>query len=693
MIQHALLLQTIYLFGALALIATVFHYLKIPTLIGFILAGIAIGPFGLGLVSSIPGAKAISEIAVLFLMFTIGLEFSLNRLKRYKRAFFGLGGLQVLLTCSLTFLFCHFMVNLSLEKSLVASFVVTLSSTAIVMKLLHESRESNSPYGNNAFGILIFQDLLALPMILVLPFLGQSTELESNLPSANFMPWLAKVALLVVSLAFGSKYFFPWVFQRVVKTKSREIFFFGVLFFFLTVAVLMEHIGLSLSLGAFFAGLILSESPYGKQASADFIPLRDNFLGLFFASIGLLIDPVFVFNHFGLLLSLFALITLGKASIVLLSGFLLGYPFKMTCLTALLIFQIGEFSLVILDLAAGFKILSQDEMQLFVSASVLTMMATPFVNQYAPKYILGQNTFHRQLGYLEKLGIRHVVQLPKTLEKDSKETSSSQAKPLVEAYQTLVIGYGVAGRHIASAMKELGVSVAIIDQNIDVVKARKKAGDHIIYGDATASDVLHLAGLEHAQLVVVVASGIEMTRAIVEAIRRQRPEVEIVIRLQYSLEKEHFKKYSNVTIVVAEFETTIEILAKCLSSFGASEKKISELMSQARDGFGQNDQSRSDLMRRSIELPKWEVVSAIKHFQITKENFACGKTLVDLDLRAETGASVLAVYRETLGTVIPDLDFEFAQGDTVHLLASSEKYPKAIEVFDKGPQGIRTALA
>lgn len=682
--QHVLLPQIIYLLGSLTFVATLFFYLKIPTIIGFIVAGFAVGPFGFGLVSSVPGAKAVSEIAVLFLMFTIGLEFSLKKLKRYQRAFWGLGGLQVIVTFSLTLLICHHFLEFGFGKSAAIGFIITLSSTAIVMKLLSDSRESNSPYGNNSFGVLIFQDLMALPMMLSLPFLVEDHENSISFNYSAIGEGALKVVLLFASIAIAAKYLVPFLLQRVVRTRSREVFFFGILFLCLGTALAMEQVGLSLSLGAFFAGLIISESPFGRQATADFVPLRDNFLGIFFASIGMLIEPEFVMRNFHTIVGIFLLMSIGKFLIIFLSGLILRYPIKMIFLTSALLFQIGEFSLVILDLAGVLQILSPSEVQMLLSASVLSMMATPFVCKLAPILLFRK----RSLLFLGRpeanpQGVKAVVDISKAAQAFTQRTEGE--KKLEGFSQAVIIGFGVAGRHIAVALKDLDISYSIIDQNIDVVKKRKKMGENIFYGDATRAEVLYEAGIEHARLVVVVASGIEMTGAIVRAIRSIRSDVQIVIRLQYSLERDYFKNFRDVTIVVAEFETTIEILGKCLACFGASEKRILELMTQARDGFGQTWASRSDFLRRAIELPKWEVMSSIRPFQISETSYASGKTLVDLDLRSESGASVLAVFRSDLGTVIPDLDFEFAAGDTLHLISSPEGYEMALKILSSGP--------
>jgi len=345
-------LEFLILVGATTIVATFCHYLRLPTIVGFIVAGMVVGPFGTGLVGSTPASRQITELGVIFLMFTIGLEFSFAKLRQLRSSFLGLGLPQVIGTLVLAALIIKYSLNFPWSKSIFLGCLVSLSSTAIVMKLLQDARETAAPYGTTTIGILLCQDLAVIPMMLALPLL---TEVQRvNVPfSWNVVgAWTFKLASVSTLLFLGGKYVVPFFLERVTKTKSRELFFFAMLLLCFGVAFAMEYTGFSLAFGAFIAGLMIAESPYGRQATADIVPLRDNFLGLFFASVGMMVDLKFMAMKFHwILLTMIALLIL-KSGLIFVIGRLMRFPVTTALITGLLIFQVGEFSFILADLGA-----------------------------------------------------------------------------------------------------------------------------------------------------------------------------------------------------------------------------------------------------------------------------------------------------------------------------------------------------
>lgn len=674
--QSQFFLQILTLVGATTLVATVFHYLRFPTIVGFICSGMLIGPYGLKLNDSIPGAQLLSEIGVIFLMFTIGLEFSLSKLKSFRKPFLGLGLAQVIGTVVVAFLIFRYLVGSPWQQALFFGYLISLSSTAIVVKLLQDSRESESPYGVAAIGVLLCQDLAVIPMMLSLPLLVSAKKFDAHfLESAHLYPWLTKFVLVVAFLYFGGRYLIPLILERVAKTRSRELFFSAVLMLCFSVAFALEKIGLSLSFGAFVAGLLIAESPYGRQATSDIIPMRDNFLGLFFASVGMLVDPQFVLMKFHWIVLIVCSVLVIKSGIVYTTARFLKYPSTIAAIAGLTVFQIGEFSFILANTGKSMQLISGEELQMFLSVTVVTMMLTPLVMTKAPQWAFS--------GRFASMGRFDLMDVPKGVLSLLTEPASKTASehPENSTAHTLIIGYGVAGQNVAAAFKSLSIPFTIIEQNFEMVQAHKKRGVPIFYGDASRAEILEHAGIDTARLVVIAVSGVHMTEAIVKAIRRERPDVHVVIRTQYAREAANYNFVDNADVVIAENETTIEILVRSLMAYGVDSDDIHSLMAKTRKNLRHHSSPWSDNLRKKVDLPAWETMSSIRPVLIKEDYAAVGRSLADLAIRQQTGATVVAIFRETLGTAIPSGDFVIEAGDVLHLIGSEDSQIQAKSVL------------
>ncbi len=669
MIDSGIFLELLILFGAATLVATVCFWLKLPTIVGFIVAGMLVGPSGIGLVSSLPAADSLAEIAGVFLMFTIGLEFSFRKLIELRREFLKLGLLQVLLTVMLTAIVAHGVLGVSMPKGVFFGCLIALSSTALVMKLLQDARDVETPYGKSAVSILLFQDLAVIPMMLALPFLaaggGVVSAVGASLGDSLAEFWSVRGALLTVGKVVGSlallytlsRYVIPLFFEKVVSTRSREVFFFCVLFLLLGVAYLFHLGGLSLGLGAFAAGMMVSESPYGRQVTADVVPMRDNFLGLFFASIGMLLDLNFVFTHLAMVLGLGLAGLAIKAFIGVIVCLFNRSPLSIAAIVALMIAQVGEFSFILASRGLDLGLFTKDEHQYFLSVSVLSMVFTPFLFRLAPKLALnarfGGSAWRAAGASPEGRGLRS------TLKKGG-------------VGHAIIIGFGIAGKNMAAAMDALGIHFQAIELNYDMVKKLKAEGVPVHFGDATRGDVLEHAGLGEAKLVVISVSGSKIVPHIIAEVRALRPDVQIIVRAQYLRELESIKRDPALDIVVAEVETSVELLARALKVYGVESDEIRSYMQQARQQLNTFAQMTSALQSPTLNLPSWEALSSIRPMRIGDQYAAVNRTLADLNLRERTGTSVVSIFRDGLGTTVPGGDFVFRPGDVAHLIGSPD---------------------
>jgi CPA2 family monovalent cation:H+ antiporter-2 len=699
MLHSPIFLELLILFGAATAVTTLCHYLQLPTIIGFIVTGLLVGPSGMGLVSSLPNADNLAEIAGIFLMFTIGLEFSFKRLLKLRREFVRLGFLQVGLTTVCVAWVLHLVMDFPWSKGVFGGFLVALSSTALVMKLLQDARELETPYGMSSLSILLFQDIAVIPMMLALPLLALSPGAASSVSATPLISVgsIKTIALIVGTMGaiwLSTRYIIPHLLERIVATRSREVFFFFVLFFCLGVAYLFQWGGLSLSLGAFAAGLIVSESPYGRQVTSDILPLRDNFLGIFFASVGMLLDLSFVAKNWNIVLFLGATGFLIKVAVISLVGRLYRLPWSLATIMGLVLCQVGEFSFILASRGQELGLLEKQEYQFFLSITVLSMAATPFLYKLAPLIIKRSGPLSWRTLSGSKVGDKVRKAVAESQATDQRSIGSGQHtisqtphSKMDTPGQALIIGFGISGENVAAAFESLKIPFRVIELNHQTFKRARRHGIDIHYGDATRPDVLDHNGLGSARLVVVTVSGSKVLPLILTAIRHHRPDVQVIIRAQYVRDVEALAKEPQTEIVVGEIETSIEILARALTVYGVSSRDIRRYMEEARSALHNLSQIKASLQSSAISLPSWDALGMIKPLRIDQDFAAVDRVLGDLDVRRKTGAMVVAVFREGLGSTVPDPEFSFKAGDVVQLVGSAEAQEQAETLFRTGASG------
>ncbi len=549
-------------------IVTLFHKIKIPTVVGFLLAGVLIGPHGLRLIEDVPGAQLISELGVIFLMFTIGLEFSFGKLKELRRNLLLIGAVQVTLTSLCVFLFSFYILDKTVQNSILWGFLISLSSTAVVLKLLQDKRDLETLHGTASLSILLSQDLLVIPMLMILPALTPDRSLESMFEVSTLIRVVTKIFIVLALVFIFVRKAIPIIFEKIVDTNSRELFFFFILVLCFGTSYLFESYSLSASLGAFVGGLLIAESPYGRQATSDFLPFRDNFLGLFFISIGMLLNVPFIFSKFPQFLLLGTAFFAIKLSVIYFTLRMNKITHSISLMCALLLFQVGEFSFVLSNQAAKIGILSPTDNQFFIAISVISLILTPILFKRAPQISLNPQV---------------AAFFPKKFPSFSGPSGLKEIHEKIALKEhVIIVGYGLAGQSLAGCLEILEIPYKIIEFNPASFRQHLKK-DNILFGNAADPEILEKADLLHARMVVVSASGrSEQMQNIVDAVRKIRPNIEIILRLQYQRNALKVQTDPNLHVIVAEFETSQEILAQTLRSFGISNEGIDTHLNDAR---------------------------------------------------------------------------------------------------------------
>ena len=564
--------------GAATIVASIFYIWKLPPVVAFFTAGALVGPGGFGWVDSSSHMEMMTEGAAILLMFTIGLEFSLPKFLAFRRPLLYLGFGQIVLTSAVFTLIFLWGFGFPLEKSIFLSFLVSLSSTAVVLKMLADHRDFETPHGKTAFSVLLSQDIAVIPMIVAIPFLVKMNEVTSSF-FESLLPFLVLGGLGLGFFYVLNKFVFPPLFRKVAQTNSREVFFFSIVLLVALLSGGMHAIGLSYSLGAFIAGMFIAGSAYGKQATADFIPLRDAFLGLFFVTIGTLLDFSFVFANFPKIL-LFGILVLGlKALIIFSVVWLSGNSGTVARISSLLLFQMGEFSFILADQGFKLNLIGPEELQFFIAISIISLTLTPLVYRLMPA--LSHSERYRKI--IPQPGQNAAAKVRKTYLRMINQAVDVQKLDFEDKpVKVLIIGFGVAGRALAKVLKSEDISYRIIETNSETV-ANFSGVEPIIYGDASSMEILEKGGAETAEVCVIVTSGISTLEPVLASLRRIRSDMPVIARTNYLLDKARVSKSSNVDLVVSEFESTLEVIHRSLQHTGVSEEKFHEFARELRN--------------------------------------------------------------------------------------------------------------
>lgn len=636
--------------------------LKLPLLVGLMLTGIVIGPYGLGWIKDLEGVEILAEIGVMLLLFTIGLEFSLNRLREMKKLVLIGGGLQVLLTVGITAATAMFF-GRSFNQALFFGFLVALSSTAIVLKSYVERNEVDSPHGRAGVGILLFQDISVVLMMLVIPILGGKDSLSLASVAKNLGGSLLALILIVLSAAF----LIPRILKIVGKLRSPEVLLLTVVLLFLGISFATSQFGLSLALGAFIAGMVLAESDYNHQITADILPFRDVFNSIFFVSIGLLLSVGSLIENLLAVLLLVVFLVAIKFLIIWVVVRLLRFPQRISVMAAVGLAQIGEFSFILAKAGKGFDLLPDADYQKFLAASIISMIATPFLISAAPG-----------IGYFIQKILKDDSDKkePKMSEEDIHLTSSGGLLNHV-----IIVGYGLNGRNLARVLRSVGVSYAILDLNIETVRKARAKGEKINFGDSTRREVLHHAHIEDAHALVLAISDPQAARRTVKQSREMNPNLYIIVRTRYISEINELMDLGANEVIPEEFETSIEIFARVLLCYGIDRLTIENRIGQIRkQGY---EMLRSPSLPQ-ISTPNLNAIhesATTETIKLSQTSPIIGKKLSQINLREQTKVTLIAVLRGDETFISPSPKFEFVDEDILILFGKNENIEKAIEIL------------
>ncbi len=620
-----LLTDLLVIFGLSIPVVFTFSRLKIAPLVGFLLAGILAGPFGFGLIREVENIEVLAEIGVVLLLFTIGIEFSLRELLKIKKIVILGGGLQVSIS-AIVVAIIFWWLGYSPEASVFMGLIVALSSTAIVLKLLQEKGEIYSAHGRIALGILIFQDIAAVLIIIFAPFLSGEAIVGSALLGLLFRG----IGLVLLTL-ISARYVVPFLLFHVAKTRNNELFLLSIVVIGLFVAWITSKAGLSLALGAFLAGLIISDSEYATQALGNVIPFRDMFMSVFFISTGMLLNLDIMRAYLPLILAATVLVLFLKAFVNTFTTFLIGFPLHTMVLVGFSLAQIGEFSLITAKVGFDSGIFSETIYQEFLAVTVLSMVLTPFFTE-AGYYFAGSS--HR----LSQI-------LPKILTDDRHGALKKEEQEKELENHLIIIGYGVNGKNVAIAAQKACIPYIIIEINPATVRQEKIKGEPIIYGDAAQPTVLEHVGIRKAKSVVISAGDPVSTWRIIEVVKRLNPEVHIVARTHFSDKIDAFYAIGADEVISDEFECSIELFSRVLNRYMVPESEIETMCMQLRDDHYSMllspDIRRKNVSKLALDFSDVE----IKSIRVGELSEAVGRTLGDLDLRKKYGVSVLAISR------------------------------------------------
>lgn len=652
------------------LVAVVLARFKLPTVAGLLLAGALVGPGGFGLVQDAHAIEVLAEVGVVLLLFTIGLEFSLARLRVIAKQLAVGGSIQVGLTILVTF---GMMVALDqpIARSIFYGFIFALSSTAIVLRALADRQELDAPHGRFIVGALIFQDLCVVPMVLLVPVLasgGNAWEAAVSIAAA-----LGKAAAVVVATFVVARFVVPPIFRRIDRTRSREVFLLGVLAICVGTSWLTGSVGLSLALGAFLGGMVVAETEFGHRALGDMLPLRDAFTSIFFVSLGMLFDPRVLVQHPLAVAAMLGAMIIGKGFLATLAAVAMKFPARVAWLAGVGLAQFGEFGFVLLTMGVSAGLVGSSDAKTVIAAGVISMFLTPLLVRVAPHVSAGE----RLLRPLEKL-LR-----VKSIDEAPEGDAPGREKHVI------VVGYGVAGRILQEALARREIPHVVLELNADTVRQAHAKGAPVYYGDASSPEALEHAGIGHAAVVVALMNDAAALERVVAAARRIAPQTPVIVRTRYLAQRDGLLDLGAGEVIAEEVEAGVEMLARVLRRLGVARNLIEDDIHQARASTQPSERAPTLPRQR---LADTEIAQDLKvdTVLIRATSPAVGKALGELDLRRRTRALVVAIRRG--GNLIEELDPElrFEPDDLVFLAGRSQAIRAATELLD-GTRASRTA--
>ncbi|RCJ15843.1 sodium:calcium exchanger [Nostoc sp. ATCC 43529] len=642
--------------------------LRQPVLLGYLIGGMIVGPAGLGVIKEVIQVETLAQFGVAFLLFALGVEFSFAELKKVKAIALGGGGLQIALTILVTVAVCGLTGAWGTlpAKGMFLGCILSLSSTAVVLKSLMERNETETPHGQVMLGILVVQDLALGLMLAVLPALNQPAETIG----IAVLTALASIALFAAGAIAAGIWLIPPLLRLLARTESKELFLLGVVALCLGIALLTEHLGLSIEMGAFVAGLMISEVEYADQTLTYVEPLRDIFASLFFAAIGMLIDPVFLWKNLELILVLVAIVFVGKFLIITPLVKVFRYPLKTAIIAGLGLAQIGEFSFVLASEGQSLGLVSRRIYLLILGTTAVTLVLTPFVLRLVPFLF----NFAESMPWL------------KPYLADDQPRDMSEDLPSKD--HVVVCGYGRVGKNLVKLLQQHDLPVVVIDQSESRIQQLREAGVSYVYGNCVSLHVLETAGVNHAKGMAIALPDPMSSRLCLKRALELCPELDLVVRATHNRDIEVLYQLGAREVVQPEFEASLEMVTHLLTSLGFSQTVVQKEMQQIRkDHYLDLRPERSasevaqDLRQATRDLnQRW--------YPLPYGSPLIGMSLEEADMRYLTGASLMAIRRANGDEIdYPNNQTRLEEGDRLLVVGADEELA-ALAEFAKGQAAV-----
>ena len=643
--------------------------LRLPPVVGYLFSGVLLGPHVLGHLSESDAISSLAEIGVLLLMFTIGLEFDTRYFLRIKKIALGGGLLQVVLTI-IASLAAGRLLGWSMRTSIFFGCIVALSSTAIVLKTLMQQGTLDTLPGRLTVAILIFQDLAVVPMMILLPIAGGAPfEIGLNLASA-----LSRAAFLLAMTFTLSRHVMPRFLHMMASGRSQELFLLVTLSICLGMAWVSHLLGVSYALGAFLAGLILGGTEYAHQMTADIVPFRDVFSGIFFVAMGMLLDPGYVLGAWPSVLAVVLIILVAKTAIATAAVAGFGFPAPVALQVGFNLAQVGEFSFLLALMGVREKLIAEHDYKVAIAASVVSMFLAPVLIQLSPR--LAALTARATGGILPAWNRMAVTQagvepLPET-------------SPLTG--HTVILGYGTVGRTMGDILLANGIPFLGLELDPTLVREARRRGHPVRYGDASSEELLRHVGIDRARLLAVTLPDTVMERAVIRKARRMNPGLFILARGRRGSEDEQLYLDGADEVIHETFEVGIEFIARILRRLHLPKQEVERQIGRVRSG-------RYEIFRRPDFVPAslGEVHQAlttlkVEFLEIPAGSPLIGRSLRDAGIRETTGALVLAVVRAGDTIHSPDAQFMLQERDTILVSGAIEQVAQVETLLEARPQ-------
>ena len=633
-------------------IIAIFNRIQLPSIVGFLIAGIILGPSVLKIISNPEQIEVMAEIGVILLLFSVGLEVSLKELLDIKKILLIGGGLQVLATILLSSIIIY-TIGVPARQAIFFGMLISLSSTVIVLKLLSDKDELDAPHGKFSVAISIFQDLAIVPMFLIVDLLGTSDEVSFGEVSIRLLTAFGAVVVII----FAAKYLSPHFLYRLAKLRMKEIFTVGVILLILGTAYFTHSMGLSFALGAFIAGLIFSESEYSHQIIADTLPLRDAFNSLFFVSVGLLLNLTFVVENPFIVIASSLGVVLLKALIIFVIVLLMKYPIRIAILVGIGLAQVGEFSFILGEHGFRLNLVPPELFNILISSTIITMILTPFLFKLAPR-IAGKSTWL--------------------------DAGKSKEKLIEEVQDHVIIaGFGLNGRNLAHVLKETGIKYVIIEMNPDTVKKEKSKGENIIYGDIGNQGVLNSALIISAKVLVIAISDRSTSRRAVKLAKQLNTNLFVIVRTRFMKETDELVKMGADMVIPEEFETSIQIFRQVLEQYHIPLNVIMQQVNLLRGESYKYLRSEEGTEVAFTHIDELLSARLTDTFYINEENKFKGKTIGELNLRSKTDATIIAIVRRGTAITTPTAKDILQTGDTIVITGTHKAVDDAFDLLSR----------